>query len=126
MHGIDWERVKNWESEQRYDPMGRVSRDQAESQIRETHKLFMELVLYEILEKLLKVEIELSSRQGPFDFFGLVYALNQANRWDVIMSAWWLVEGDSNAIQARLETITSTAEGTSPPPKGRYNQNGSA
>jgi hypothetical protein len=73
MHNVNWARASDWSVDQRYTPVGTLSQEQAKAQIDETEKLFMELVLWEIVEKLVQVEVEQASIRGPFNFFALVF-----------------------------------------------------
>jgi HEPN domain len=96
MLNIDWDRALDWSEQRRYQPVGSVTREPAEKQIEETEKLFDELALFEIVEKLLIIEREVSQSQGPFTFFGLAENATQNRGWEVIMAAWWL-DKDRNA-----------------------------
>jgi hypothetical protein len=93
---IDWGRALDWSEQQRYHPVGSVVPEQAKAQVEETRKLCGELALYEIVEKLLVVEIEVSNLYGPFNFFALVERATQNQGWEVMMSAWWIL-GDGKA-----------------------------
>jgi hypothetical protein len=89
MTHIDWDRVFDWSEQLRYRRVGSVTAEHATAQVEETAKLCDELALCEIVEKLLAVEIEMSSRFGPFNLFALVDRATQSAGWEVV-SAWWM------------------------------------
>jgi HEPN domain-containing protein len=103
MNNIDWNRARDWSEQQRYRPDGSVKPEKVEAQIEETAKLCEELALYEIVEKLRNLEIEVSRSCGPFNFFGLADKATQEEGWEVLISAWWLLENG----QAKVDDLTS-------------------
>jgi hypothetical protein len=101
MHAIDWDRAMDWSSEQRYAPVGSVTREQADAQLQQTDLLLVELSLYEAVEQLVRVEQRLSQTHGPFNLFAVVQGVYAPDRWDVVASAWWLA-GDARANRGLL------------------------
>lgn len=99
MSNIDWDKAMDWSEQQRYAPIGTATHDRVLAQLAETRKLFIELVLFEIVEKMLVVEKEVSAEKGDFSLFAVSQNATQRNGWEVFMSAWWL---DS---QVKLEDI---------------------
>lgn len=87
MHRIDWHKATDWDPDKRYTPVGTMSRSDVEQQVNETAKLFFEFVLWEIVEKLLAVEIAESQEWGPFTFFALVHD-HEVQGWSVWYSDW--------------------------------------
>lgn len=69
---IDWQQVCTWSDKVRYRPEGSYTNDTAASLIDEVERVVFELALYEVLDRLLCIEIEVAERYGPFHFFGLV------------------------------------------------------
>jgi hypothetical protein len=92
---IDWDRVLDWSVEQRYQPVGSVTPEHAKAQVEETGKLCTELALFEIVEKLWAIEVEVSNSSGPFTLFALAETVTLPG-WEVVISGWWL-EGDTKA-----------------------------
>jgi HEPN domain-containing protein len=90
LHHIDWNQALDWDVEQRYRPVGSLTKENVEAQIRETEKLFLEMVLYEIVEKAHAVEIEIENDVGPFNLFAVVNGLTAPSKWELMISAWWL------------------------------------
>ena len=90
LNHIDWDRIGKWDSEQRYETVGHVGREQAEGQILDARNLFLELANYEILEHLFPLEIELAKTKGAFNFFGLVKNFASPDKWRLVMSAGWV------------------------------------
>lgn len=86
LHGVNWKRASDWSVDQRYTPVGTLTAKDVSVQIEETQKLFVELVLWEILEQLVKVEAEQSAIRGPFNFFALVRD-PQVDGWAVWFAA---------------------------------------
>lgn len=91
MNNINWARATDWSSEQRYEAVGSITREHAEAQIEETKKLVVEMVLYEIVGKLVAVERKVSEEMGPFNLFLLGDCVTQPRGWEILMSAWWLL-----------------------------------
>jgi HEPN domain len=107
---IDWERAMAWEVGQRYDPVGTRTPEDAEAQLVETYSLYVELALYEYVEKLIQVERMVSDEIGPFIWFGLVKDAVNPGEWEVVASGWWAVDepGRTKAldlIRSRLMDI---------------------
>ena len=102
MHAIDWGAISNWDVEERYTPIGTITRELAEARIRETQKLFIELAHFEIVEKLLAVEHILSDEFGPFNLFAFAERATQKEGWEVLMSAWWIPEDNTDTISSRI------------------------
>jgi hypothetical protein len=90
MFHIDWAKAMDWDSQQRYEPLGTTNKTRAEAQVQETEKLFIELALFEIVEALVTIEIEVSSTRGPFCLFALARGETRQDGWEILMSAWWL------------------------------------
>ena len=101
LHHIDWGQALNWDVEQRYRPVGSLTKEDVEAQIRETEKLFSEMVLYEIVEKVRAVEIEIERDVGPFNLLAAVHGLSKPATWELMVSAWWL-GSDPKAKWARV------------------------
>ena len=57
LDSIDWQRVAEWDNEDRYKPVGTVTAEVARSRVDQTALLFQSLVQYEIVEALVKVVI---------------------------------------------------------------------
>jgi hypothetical protein len=89
---------------QRYTPVGTLTSEQAKAQIDETEKLLSELVLWEILEKLVPVEIEQAAVRGPFNFFGLVLDRESCG-WGVWFAAWGTPIGVKQRLGATVNAI---------------------
>jgi hypothetical protein len=87
MYNIDWDKASDWSVEDRYKPVGTFARDQVELQIHQTHKLFIEFVHWEILEKLHAIEIQQSKEWGPFNFFAYIED-REVQGWSVWFSDW--------------------------------------
>jgi HEPN domain-containing protein len=102
---IDWSLALNWSEQHRYQRVGTVARERAEKQTEETRKLFVELALFEIVEKLLVVEREVSQSEGPFNFFGLVERATQNQGWELVMSAWWLKVDDESKATTIIDKV---------------------
>ncbi len=107
---IDWNRALDWSEQKRYHAVGSVTREHAEKQIAETTKLFAELVLFEIVEKLLCVEREVSQADGPFTFFGLVERATQNQGWELVMSAWWLRADVDSKATAIIDKVKASLD----------------
>jgi hypothetical protein len=105
MQKIDWARATDWSSEQRYNAVGSVTREHAEAQIAETKKLVIEMVLFEIVERLVVVEPKVSEEMGPFNLFILGDCVTQRRGWEVLMSAWWLVRDTGDEVVKRLREV---------------------
>jgi hypothetical protein len=110
MLDIDWDRARDWSEQQRYRPDGSVKPEKAEAQIEETAKLCEELALYEIVEKLRNLEIEVSRSCGPFNFFGLADKATQTQGWEVLISAWWLLEDEQAKLGSLRNRILSVLD----------------
>lgn len=104
MHRVNWERASDWSVDQRYTPVGTLTSEQAKAQIDETEKLFIELVLWEILEKLVHVEFEQAAIRGPFNFFGLVLD-RESGGWGVWFAAWGTPIGVKQRFGATVSAI---------------------
>jgi len=109
MHNVNWERVSDRSVDQRYTPVGTLTRDQVEAQINETEKLFIELVLWEIIEKLVLVETEQAQRRGPFNFFSLVLD-PQSSGWVVWFAAWGTMAGVKQRLAATVNAIRAALD----------------
>jgi HEPN domain-containing protein len=107
---IDWERAMAWDVGQRYDPVGTTSRAAAEAQLVETQTLYVELGLYEYVEKLAQVEQQVSDELGPFIWFGLVRDAVKPREWAVVASGWWALD-ESGRMKA-LDIIRTRLKGT--------------
>lgn len=86
MHQVNWARASDWSVDQRYSAIGTMSKEKAAAQIEETVKLFIELVNWEILAALQRVEISESKLRGRFTFFALVWD-HKSKRWEVWIAA---------------------------------------
>ena len=110
IHNLNWARASDWSVDQRYTPVGTLTQEQAKAQIDETETLFMELVLWEILEKLVQVEKEQSAARGPFNFFGLVLDRESAG-WSVWFAAWGMPQGVKQRLGATVEAVRKVLDG---------------
>lgn len=68
---IDWEAACNWSEQERYQPTGTADRSDIENKINETEKAVDQLLAYELVEALLKIEIETSTEFGPYTCFSV-------------------------------------------------------
>jgi hypothetical protein len=64
----------------------------------------------EIIEKFKTIEKELSEEKGEFNLFALFLREDSANKWDLLVSADWIIENKSetlklitNKVQEHLE-----------------------
>lgn len=86
-HRIDWDRASDWSEQIRYEPPGAIPRKEAEELIAEVEKLCDELTLFEALQTLWKIEINLSKQFGLFHCFALVKH-SETGAW-IILAAWY-------------------------------------
>jgi len=106
MHNVNWPRASDWSVDRRYTPVGTLTQEQAKAQIDETEKLFIELALWETLEKLVQVEIEQAHVRGPFNFFGLVWD-QESGGWAAWFAAWGTPAGVKQRLAATVNAIRS-------------------
>lgn len=52
-----------------------------------------------IVEKLIRIEIEADKERGPFDLFALFRSENSFNDWDLVISSKWIEKDEVAAIQ---------------------------
>lgn len=110
MHNVNWQRASDWSVDQRYTPIGTLTLEEAKAQIDETEKLLIELAHWEILEKLVQVEIEQAKVRGPFNFFGLV-SDSESGGWAVWFAAWGTSAGVKQRLGATVNAIRSVLDG---------------
>jgi len=53
----------------------------------------------EIIEKFIKIEKELSEEKGEFNLFALFLREESANKWDLLVSADWILEDKSKSLK---------------------------
>jgi hypothetical protein len=86
-HRIDWDRASDWSEQLRYEPPGSVTREEAEELISEVTNLCDELTVFDVLQSLWTIEVELANRFGLFHCFGLVKH-PQTGAWG-LLAAWY-------------------------------------
>lgn len=107
MHKVNWVRASDWSVDKRYSPVGTLSSEQVAEQLEATESLFLELVLWEILEQAVVAEKEQAEARGPFNFFALVRD-PENDKWTVWFAAW----GTDAGVRHRLAaTTTAVYEG---------------
>ena len=63
------------------------------------------------IEKLEHVMRDLTREKGPFTLFGLFHREGAPyDKWDLVVSASWLEEGDVNALRELVEKLTAIAD----------------
>lgn len=67
-----------------------IGRDDVTSFVAGMHNLVAQLVLFEVVERLIQVEVEVSERYGPFSLFALARGAAGPADWGVVTSASWL------------------------------------
>lgn len=102
---IDWDQATDWSAEQRYQPPGSVTEQKARGQIQQTERLFIELALFEVVDKLAPFEKQLSSEKGSFNLFVIADKATQQKGWELLMSAWWLTQSVLEEIGPRAEQL---------------------
>jgi HEPN domain-containing protein len=85
-HRIDWDRASDWSEKIRYDPVESVTHADAEKKIEEIEKFVEDLIVFEIVQTLCSIEIELSRRFGLFHCFAFVVHPD-TKRW-ILLVAW--------------------------------------
>ncbi len=83
---IDWDRACDWSEQIRYQPVASIAYADAEALITEVEKVVNELIIFEVLQVLCSIEIDLSLRYGLFHCFGLVIH-PETKQW-VLLVAW--------------------------------------
>lgn len=90
--------------DQRYTPVGTLSSEQVAEQIEATEGLFIELILWEVLEKAVVAEQEQAAVRGPFNFFALVRDPD-IGKWTVWFAAWGTEEGVRHRLAATASAL---------------------
>jgi len=62
----------------------------------------------ELLEKLQKLEFELSEQKGSFDLFGLILREDSLDRWDVVVAAPWFGADKRNILKLLTEKLAES------------------
>ena len=96
MVNVDWAAASDWGVERRYTPVGNRSVEQVSTQIAETEKVCVLLCHYEILERLLRIEDDLTRTRGPFNLFAFCKKNSSQSEeislssWEILLSFWAL------------------------------------
>jgi hypothetical protein len=102
LHHIDWEKASDWSSEQRYERLGTATRPATEAQVKETRKLWVELMIYQLVDRLVAIERQLSSEMGPFNLFALLEGFTGSPGRTLLMSAPWIDDTSLQEICRRI------------------------
>ena len=82
---INWEQAKDWTSEQRYQPIGQLTKKKTLAQFDETCKLVRELAIYEFIAEILPLEKELTIEKGPFNLFFIGENILRLEGWRLLL-----------------------------------------
>lgn len=122
---INWESISSWRIEHRYQPVGAVTLESVQLQVEETKYLLEMLDLYETIEGLLRLRVELEAEQGhPFEIF----AINEiaGKSWGLLLASPSLrikvmrnykrrfIEKGRGYLDSDLSQILDTAERVQP------------
>jgi hypothetical protein len=58
-----------------------------------------------MIDRLRKLESELSQERGPFDLFGLFLREGAPNRWDVVIAASWFGDDEWSVLRFLVDKI---------------------
>jgi hypothetical protein len=90
---VDWAAAADWGVERRYTPVGDRSADQAAKQIAATERVCIKLCLYEVIDRLQRVEVEAARERGPFNFFAFCRS-RSFPWWELLVAFWALDDGE--------------------------------
>lgn len=98
---IDWKRACDWSEQLRYMPTGSVTPAEAEEHLVEVEKAVNELLQYEVVMALWRIERDLTERYGLFHCFA--YLENpRTKRWELITSTASRTQVESDARWSAL------------------------
>ncbi len=66
--------------------------------------------MIELAEKLISLERDISQEKGSFELFALFLREDSPNKWDLVVSAPWLEEGDKQALNHLIGRLKSHLE----------------
>jgi len=58
----------------------------------------IETKMSEVAEKLRKIEVEISTEKGSFTLFALIEREDSLGKWDIVISAKWIKDGEKALI----------------------------
>lgn len=96
---IDWDRACDWSEQIRYQAADSITQSDAEALIAEAEKIVDELAVFEVVESLRSIEVELTRRYGLFHCFAFVVH-PETKRW-MLLAAWYAQSPEEWDLRAR-------------------------